>query len=406
MTETNRRLHGADFIRACACLVVLFHHLAQRIDPASAMGSNPVVQVFTSGGGFGVGMFFVLSGFLLSRPFWTALDHGRPLPSLGIYALQRAARILPGFWVALTASLVLSIAVFEAVPDGWLFLRYVAGFFLVSDWHWTSFYPVEVNTPLWSIGFEVTSYVLLPLGFLALFALGHGNIKPWQARLAWLAVVAAALGAHQLFVELVVVDPSRTGWQFGLQGGAKTWMPWFNPFAFFAMFAIGALAGGVQVVLARYRSLMFDALALVALGATGAFIWSNAIGGPSDFYGLLHIPYGFPVFQLLIGATLAVIPSTIVVGRLLDNRVVRSVATLSFGIYIWHFLVLELVRHWFMPELAHGQMADMPSMLAGSALVVAITIAIAAASYRWIEAPVIAWARGLEGRRDTTPAFA
>jgi peptidoglycan/LPS O-acetylase OafA/YrhL len=90
------------------------------------------VQVFNSVGGFGVGMFFVLSGFLLARPFWQALDEGKPLPSLKIYALRRAARILPGFWLALTVTFICSIFVFGFAADGWLWLRYAAGLLLVS----------------------------------------------------------------------------------------------------------------------------------------------------------------------------------------------------------------------------------------------------------------------------------
>ncbi|MEO8686355.1 MAG: acyltransferase family protein, partial [Devosia sp.] len=191
----DNRLLGADFVRASACCIVMAHHLAQRIDGRTPFGQQPLAQIFNVVGGFGVAMFFVLSGFLLARPFWQALDRGRPLPSLRIYALRRAARIVPGFWLALTVTFVLSFTVFGATFDGWLVLRYLAGLLLVSDWHWTTLFPVEINGPMWSIGFEVTSYVLLPLGFWALFALGRRRLTGWPARLAWLVVIAASLAA-------------------------------------------------------------------------------------------------------------------------------------------------------------------------------------------------------------------
>lgn len=406
MDNIDRRLAGADFIRASACFVVLLHHLAQRVDGRSALGAFAPIQLFNNGGGFGVGMFFVLSGFLLARPFWQALDQGAPLPSLRVYAIRRAARILPGFWMALTLSLILSITVFAAVPNIWLFLRYLAGLFLISDWHWTTLFPVEVNGPLWSIAFEVSSYVMLPMGFAALFALGHGRLRGWAARLAWLAVIAAALGGHALFVSFVAVDPADTGWQYGLQGGAKTWMPWFNPFGFFAMFAVGALAGGVQVLLSRFISLWFDALAVLALAATVWFFWTTAMEGPGEFFGLLRVPYGFPTFHLLLGAALAVMPSSVLVAQVEDNRVVRYLARISFGIYIYHYLVLEMVRVFLMPGIDHGQIGDTGTLLAASTIIIGATILIATASYRWLEAPVITWARELEGRRLTTAALA
>lgn len=396
MDTSASRLHGADFIRASACFIVIFHHLAQRVDFRSELGASSVLQVFNSVGGFGVAMFFVLSGFLLSRPFWQALDAGASMPSLRIYALRRAARIVPGFWLALTVTFILSVTLFGFMLDGWLWLRYAAGMLLVSDWHWTTLFPVEINGPLWSIGFEVTSYLLLPLGFLAFFALARGRLSGWRARLAWLVVIAVALGAHWLFSNYVRVDPIGKGWNFGLQGGAKTWMPWFNPFSFFAMFAVGALAGGVQLILARFRSLFFDAVALAALIAAGWLVWSNGLRGGGEFYGWLRVPYEFPTFQLLIGAVLATAPAGIVVGRVLDNPLVAWLARISFGLYVWHYVVLELVRLYWVPEITQGTMSDPTKFLVASAVITGISIVVANLSWRLLELPVITWARGLE----------
>ena len=400
----ENRLLGADFVRASACCIVMFHHLAQRIDWRVPFGQQPLAQVFNVVGGFGVAMFFVLSGFLLARPFWQALDHGQSLPSLRTYALRRAARIVPGFWLALTVTFVLSFTVFGASLDGWLVLRYLAGLFLVSDWHWTSLFPVEVNGPLWSIGFEVTSYVLLPLGFWALFALGRGRLTGWPARLAWLVVIAAALVAHWLFFNFVAVDQTRKGWDFGLQGGAKVWMPWFNPFGFFAMFAVGALAAGAQVRLAQVRSVLFDVVCLAGIAVAGWMLWRNGLSGPSDFHGFLGIPYDFPFFHLAIGVILAAAPSSVVIGRLLDNRAVKYVAQISFGLYVWHYVVLELVRVYWLPDIAQSSMGDGTRFFIGAAVILGITGVIADRSYRWLEAPVISWARGLETKAPSPSA--
>ena len=186
---TDNRLLGADFLRAAACLTVLFHHLAQRMNFDRDYG--PVLNVFRTffhTGTYGVAMFFVLSGFLLARPFWQALDKGEPMPSIGTYVSRRAARILPGYWLALVVSFVLSILIFGATLDGELILRFVAGAVVMADWHWLTFFPVEVNGPLWSISFEVTSYALLPLGFFGLFALGKLS-RGWSGRVLWLVVI-------------------------------------------------------------------------------------------------------------------------------------------------------------------------------------------------------------------------
>lgn len=389
------RLLGADFVRASACLIVLFHHLTQKIDFRTPLGELDLAQVLANGGTFGVGIFFVLSGFLLSRPFWQALDRGEAMPSLRIYALRRAARILPGFWLALTVTFILSIVVWKATPDVWLWLRYLAGFFLVADWHWTTFFPVEVNGPLWSISFEATSYVLLPIGFLALFA-ARRWLRGWLMRVAFLGVIALALGAHLVFSTLVKVDPNWIGWEHGLQGGAGQWMPWFNPFSFFAMFALGALAGGVQVRLAGIRHWLMDLICLGALVGAAAYMWREAYGEAGELYGWLRVPYRFPIMHALVGVVLATGPSTMLLGRVLDNPVTRFVAQISFGIYIYHTIVIELIQVYAVPDFRYGTMTDGGLWLMATGAAVGISVVIAMASYRWLESPVINWARTLE----------
>ena len=399
---TDNRLLGADFIRAAACLTVLFHHLAQRMSWNSHLGFMEWFRVFAVVGTFGVGVFFVLSGFLLARPFWLALDKGEAMPSLRIYAMRRAARILPGFWLALTVTFILSFTLFGAKLDGQLVLRYLSGVFLVADWHWVTLFPVEINGPLWSISFEVTSYVLMPLLLAGLF-FARPTLGDWWSRGLWLAAIALALVAHWLFVTYFPMDNVRRGWDYGLIGGAKWWMPRFNPFGFFAMFAIGALAAGIQVRWAGKRSWMFDLLSIAGL------VWAVVVtrtvflaGNDESSYGLLGVPYSFPWFHLCIALVLAAAPSSVMLGRLLDNRVTRYIATISFGIYVWHYVVLELVRKYWAPDIDHGQMADPVRFVIVSGVITLITVAVAHASFHLIENPVIRWARGRERKSVDT----
>jgi peptidoglycan/LPS O-acetylase OafA/YrhL len=395
---TDNRLNGADFVRAAACLTVLFHHLAQRMSWQDQLAGLEWFRIFAQIGTFGVAMFFVLSGFLLSRPFWQALDRGEPAPSLRIYAMRRAARILPGFWLALLVTFVLSITVFGAVLDGQLLLRLAAGIFTVADWHWVTLFPVEVNGPLWSISFEVTSYLLLPLGFAALFFVARWAGTGWQSRLMWLGVIGLALVAHWLLVQFYPVDTYQRGWDYGLIGGAKSWMPRFNPFGFFAMFAIGALAGGLQVRWARYRNGLFDAIGLAGL-AWGISLMDRQLSAETaDGWGWLGVPYGFPWFVLAVGLFLSAAPSSVLLGRLLDNPATRYIARISFGIYIWHYVVLELVRLYWDPQIDHGQASDPVRFVVTCGLITVITLTVAHLSYHLVENPVIQWARGKERR--------
>ena len=395
--DADRRLLGADFVRACACFVVVGHHLVQRMGFSRDFAPIGWLGMFDIIGGLGVAMFFVLSGFLLARPFWLALEQGGPMPSLKVYALRRGARIIPGFWLALTVTFVLSFTAFGFSLDGWLWLRYGAGLLLVSDWHWTTLFPVELNGPLWSIAFEVTAYVLLPLGFWLVYLVARRVGNGLVLLAVWLGVIALALGAHWLFVNLVQVDQANAGWDHGMQGGAKAWMPRINPFSMFAIFAVGALAGGVQVRLARYRHGLFDGLALLALAATGWAIWQSFLGGTVESFALLGVPYAFPLLPLALGAVLTVTPSSVVIGRMLDNRAVRYLAQISFGIYVWHYLVIELIAQFVFPQLLLGA-HDPAIFITGSLAVITISILVADVSYHRLERPVIDWARGLERR--------
>lgn len=391
---TSNRLLGADFLRAAACVMVLMHHLAFRMDMRQVPEVFVPVMQFLVMGSFGVAIFFMLSGFLLARPFWVALDRGERMPSLRTFVLRRAARILPGFWLALAVSFVLGLTVSGLQLDGERMVRVVAGFFLVSDWHWVTLFPVDNNGPLWSIGFEVTSYILLPFCLAVLFAT---KLHGWPARVVWIGVIGLVLVVHWMVVQWAPIDEVERGWDYGLVGGAKAWMPRFNPIGFFAIFALGALAAGVQVQLARHRHWIFDLAGTASLIAA-CWVVAAHIGGLNEGFGWLGVPYGFPWMPLAIGVALATLPSSVLVGRLLDNRVSRFIGEISFGIYIWHFLIIGLMARLLPPSFRTDGPDGWTIWLWSSAGAIVTSFIVAMVSYRFLERPVVQWARGLEGK--------
>jgi peptidoglycan/LPS O-acetylase OafA/YrhL len=401
MTNDNRLL-GADFLRATACLGVLLHHLAFRMDMNAVPEALEPVLRFLVYGSFGVTVFFVLSGFLLAQPFWLALDAGKPMPSLRTYTLRRLARIVPGFWLALVVSLLLDLWLGGKVLDGERIIRFVAGLFLVSDWHWVTLFPVDNNGPLWSIGFEVTAYLLMPLGMAAVFAL---KAREWPARLAWLGVIGLALIVHVLVVQYAPIDEVERGWDHGLVGGAKAWMPRFNPIGFFAIFAVGSLAAGVQVLVQNRRGIGMDVIGGLAVLAT-ALIMALNIGGLTEGFGWLGIPYAFPIMPLAVGIALVTLPSSIHLGRLLDNGLARFIARISFGIYVWHFVIMWLIEKLRPGSFRTSGEDGWETWLVTSSIVLGITIVVATLSFYLLEQPVVRWARKFEqpGRTRSEPA--
>ena len=106
---------------------------------------------------FGVALFFLLSGFLLYRPFVAARLEGGRGPSVRDYTRRRVLRIVPAYWVALT---VLALT----VPQ---YLRRVfsahwwAYFALMQSWSGTRSWTASAST--WSLSVEAAFYMLLPL---------------------------------------------------------------------------------------------------------------------------------------------------------------------------------------------------------------------------------------------------
>ncbi|MEI2393804.1 acyltransferase family protein, partial [Paenibacillus phytohabitans] len=137
------RLAGADGIRAIACLSVILHHLSQKlVMPAQKPWLQEVQSVLLLGNS-GVSLFFLLSGFLLSFPFWSAYLENKPYPSIRTYAVRRAARIMPGFYVSFLVCLLLVWRL--DIPTEYLWRRIITGFTFTSGFHYTTFFPSDLN---------------------------------------------------------------------------------------------------------------------------------------------------------------------------------------------------------------------------------------------------------------------
>lgn len=412
-TGAQRDLHrivGADGVRALAALAVIFSHLYQRLAARPQPRWYQDVQAVLMHGAFGVSVFFVLSGMLLSYPFWTAYLTGAPRPGLGHYARRRAARIVPAYWASLLVSFALTSALVPTAEH--TVRRLVAGLTFTSGFHYVTFFPAATNGPLWSISFEVTSYVLLPLALAGLFAWRRARARradpagtlrpgnPWLALGYWLLVMVAAAGLNEVVQHVVVLSDERKGWDFGDIGGAKFWMPGYNPLGFFGHFAIGVLAAwaiaawrtrrGAAADPRGGRRWWWDLVALAAIAGILTLLWRcRWPAEPTHLENLQHQPYEYPGFALLVAALLVGLAHSRWVGRAFDNRFFRYTATVSFGLYVWHYLVL----HWFSfitdKRFEYGGITDWGQHLWLCAAVLVVSYAVATLSWRFLERPVL-----------------
>src|SRR5512133_1565525 len=148
-----------DGLRAVAVAAVVLTHAAYWTGRTErGLGAAVLARMDV-----GVAVFFVISGFLLVRPWLVAATRpGAPPPSLRTYLIRRAVRILPAYWLAVALCLILLPQNSRATVADWF--RHV---FLVQIYGagWLR----EGLTQTWSLSTEVAFYLLLPvLGAAAL----------------------------------------------------------------------------------------------------------------------------------------------------------------------------------------------------------------------------------------------
>lgn len=404
------RIAGADGLRAVAALGVVFHHLFQRLDLYAQPQWLQEVQVVMIKGAYGVSIFFVLSGMLLSYPFWMAYLSDQPYPRIGHYVKRRFARIAPGFYASLTVSFVVSLAIFPDAPaQVW---RFISGLTFTSGFYWLTWFPVEANGPLWSISLEVVSYTLMPLVMLGLFAIGKRRTRA-KRRIGiayWLLTFGVVIAINQWIITTFTTSDEGKGWEFGETGGAKVWMPDYNPIGFFGHFIVGILAAAV-IAMWRHRGgtarWWWDLAAVAGLVGGAALVWfTRWPAEPDHTTNFQNAPYLFPAFAVCMALALVGLAGSKVLGRIVDNRAARFTAKISFGIYIWHLLLVRLVSYLTDGQFEYFGVQNPVKHLWLSIAVLLMTYCVALASWHWIERPVLfsKWATSTRESRKAAVA--
>ena len=391
----TRRIAGADGLRAIACLLVVWHHTAQKLNPE---GQSPIVSALHflgMRGEVGVSLFFVLSGCLLSIPFWGAFVERKAFPSIKRYSLNRAARIAPAFWLNLIVCNILAISIF-GLEFSWQ--KFSSAFLFINSYHYSTFFPTELNGPLWSIGLEVSCYLLLPIALYAIFKTARSAVA---AMVGVGALIVALQAINPLIIQVFMTDSDQKGWEFGMDGGAKQWLPYWNVGSFFTQFLIGSLAALVIVYLRTKQtkaSRLFDLGFLAASFAAILLVLARLNPGAPDSF--TQQPYVSPYFALFMAIALVCGSHSVFVARALDNRLFSWLAKVSFGIYLWHMVVIEVIARGFKADYVYGGVSDVGQWVLLSAIVLVVSTAIAAASWKWFEEPILRAVRNGRGRID------
>lgn len=349
-----------ESLRALAALAVMNGHIFLRArNDAGAPTLDTFPHRILLGGGYGVYLFFALTGYLLFWPFAReAFQGGTPI-DLKRYARNRAVRILPLYWTVVVVLLLVQGGG-GSFHQWWRFGTFSENFSVRT--------VGTVDGAMWSLAVEVEFYLLLPL-------------------LAWLLARATRNSRVQAAVALIGLGvASYLVRQHVFAGGGRRLLLEYSLPSTFIYFVPGMLLALLRVEwnerlpLRLSGPLASSDLWLVL--AVGAALWQ--FDDYSNQYAIAvasFLAVGACVLPLRHGALI----------RVLDCRPLAALGVASYSLYLWHGpIVFWLAQRSWLP---HAYLLLLP--IAGC-----ICVAVAFVSYRLIEAPF------LRLRRQWSPASA
>ncbi len=368
--RTERSFPALDGMRVLAATAVVLTHAGFWTATGGAAPADRAIARLD----VGVAVFFVLSGFLLGRPFFSAAAQGRPAPRAAAYLWRRALRILPPYWLAVAGALAFLPGNAEAEAGDWI--RH-----LLLEQIYDARPDGEGLTHLWSMCTEVAFYLVLPWLAAGLLRVAGRSWRPERLLVALGGL--AILGWAWVAVSWHVQSPGSS---------MHVWLPahlgWFAGGMALAVLTVSDPDWAVVRAVREFGSSPWTCWALAA-----ALFWiaCSPVAGPLDLASptwaeavvknALYLGVGVLLVAPLVlherplGAT----------GRLLGSPPARLLAEISYGLFLFHMPVLVTAYYtlgwqpfsgpfWFVAVLA---------WLGGAAL--------AAACYVLAERPVRRW---------------
>jgi len=383
MTERSPRFALLDSLRAIAALMVLVFHLVL----LGVWEPSHDVSRFLVHLNAGVPIFFVISGFLLYRPFLRGRRAGERPAGLWPYAARRATRIFPAYWLALyVGALLVSMPGVFDWPRGLLTLGLAQVY---------SHDPAQGLPQAWSICVELSFYAFLPLWA---WAMRRVPARSPRAFVRTEAVGLLLLFAAGLLWKLVIAGPAIVVDFQHPQSTVSVVLPnYLDQFALGMGLALASVALQDRAEpprLVRAVERWPGACWLVALGlflllgsSIGPFPETGIVPGAAqhEVAGLFGVAMVLPaVFGEQGGGG---------VRRVLALAPLVWMGLVSYGVYLWQVTAIRLVNQ--------GALTDRAGSAVAILVAVAGTLLAAAASWYGLERYAIALGRRA-GRGDHT----
>lgn len=356
-----------DGLRGIAVLLVLLYHAG---------------FPFGDGGWLGVDVFFVLSGFLITERL---CDEHRTRGSISFPAFwrRRFARLLPAYYFYLAGITVAFLLTLDAThPSG----EWSPGGYLAALWcHAANYLPLggiwdyqRLTIHLWSLSLEEQFYLVWPVVFVAL--------RPTRRLIAFLVVAALVSVAIRQFPALHLSLGNRLhtrglGMVWGclmaltlfVFPGTRAWFSRRSVWLTACLCIAGVLFLWVTVATRRVHA---------------AHISDDDIHrGLVPAFGFIMAPI---VAYLWLGRSGALV-------RVLSARSLAWVGKLSYGVYLYHVLVQQLV--WSSAFDSLRALSRPAAFAIRFAMYVGLTLLVAWTSFMFLERPLRAKIAGKARKR-------
>ncbi|MCU1353487.1 MAG: putative integral rane acyltransferase, partial [Acidimicrobiales bacterium] len=342
------RNHAIEGLRAVGALLVLLTHVS-----INATGNRGEWGRWLARMDVGVTIFFVISGYLLYKPFARALLQDRPRPALPRYLRHRLLRIVPAYWVVVIASFLFAVSTganeaAHTVPPLGQMLRFAT----FSQVYWKD----SLAGPFpqaWSVAVEMAFYLLLPV-FAWLLGRSASSDRGARLRRQWLGLAALVVVAQLFRLGMVLFDPAFKGGKAGAFTPLGAWLP-----NHLDVFALGMGLAVLSVELAdrgpghrladRLDGLLrrpgasavswLLAFACFALAARGLNLSTTDLvyGRGREF--ARHWAYAGVAFFLVLPAVFGPQDQGLA-RRFLGSRPMQLLGRISYGIFLWQVLVI------------------------------------------------------------------
>lgn len=387
MTARADRFFLLDSLRGVAALMVLAVHVSWF---SSAGLSEQWFDAYAARLEAAFAIFFVISGFLLYRPFVKARLLDRPAISTAAYGWRRFLRIVPAFWIALT---VIALVVGPAL-SGWGEVVRNYGFIQLYYGAGTN----DIIPQAWTLCVEVAFYLFLPLWAWFMRRL-PGRDFDQRLRVELIAVSAVVLGSlayNSVLVFSHAVD-RVTFAPVNVLSALPGYMDHIGLGMLLAVVSVwieerrGARLPNPLAFLARHPAAGW-AIAGLAMAGGGFAIGYQYLYTPSEFIGR-HLLNSLVAVAVVVPAVFGNAREGLT-RRILGSRVLMYLGLISYGFYLYHWAVLRQLFNWQLT----GQLSP-SSYWAWFALAFVGALVLGSLSWYLVERPALSLKRLVPHRR-------